>query len=486
MAKLNLFLEKHLYFLFAVVLSGVCLYQWCFPEFIQEEHGLGWDGEAYARIIKNFELYLTAHKINAYYIQRIFPIALVFSFLQISGLSVTDTHIIQVFLGLNIALIFISFLVWILLCRKLQLATQGKILSFTGLFLNYALLKMPFYYPVLTDLLAFTLGLIMLYCFLQNSSRGLILTSVIGAFSFPTLFYCGMVLYVLPLSYNTNSGVKIHPSWNKWIAALGMAIFVCIFLVARFIKDKPYINPADSFIFTISFALALAYIYTIIYIVAKPELYFQALLSVKVWYRAGIALILLMLLMGITWYVAAPEEPILNYKGFLANVVIEAIANPLVFLVAHFIYFGPVFLLLLYFRKEFTSEMNKYGTGLHLFILIYLLVGAGSESRQFINAWPVCVLLLCSALKKYKFSTLFLLVMMGTALLTSKFWYRMNREAFRGDFLDFPYQHYFMSQGPWMSDTMYLLQGSMGLAVFGMLYFLFLRKGNYKVTQQEP
>lgn len=482
MTKLLVFVEKRLYVWLACILVAVCLYQWQFPEWVQEENGLGWDGEAYASIIKEFEYAFAENKINSYYFQRIFPMALAYGLLQLSGLPVTDTAIINSFVTLNIGLIVLSFLVWIRLCRNMQLSTQGKILSFTGIFVNYALLKMPFYYPVLTDLIAFTLGLIMFYCFLQNNSLGLILTSVVGAFSFPTLFYCGMVLYVFPKEMHMDSEVKTYSHWNKWLAASGVVLFLIIFLIARFVKDKPYINPAGPLVFILSFAIALAYIYYIIYFVAKPGAYLMALRRGRVWYRIGMAGVLFILITLAIRYFAAAEQPILNYKGFLANVVIEAITNPLVFLVAHFIYFGPVFLLLLYFRKDFLAAVNAYGTGFHLFVLIYLLVGAGSESRQFINAWPVFVLVLCAALEKYRFSGFFLVIVMAISLAVSKFWYRINQQPFSGEFLDFPYQHYFMSQGPWMSDAMYLLQGGLTLAVFGLLYLFFLRKYKQPIT----
>jgi hypothetical protein len=120
--------------------------------------------------------------------------------------------------------------------------------------------------------------------------------------------------------------------------------------------------------------------------------------------------------------------------------------------------------------------VNAYGVGLHLFVFIFLLVGIGSESRQFINAWPVLVLLLCAAIQKYTFPPLFYIVIGLMALALSKFWYRINREPFTGDILDFPYQYYFMSQGPWMSDNMYYLQSSIMLVFCLLLYILFLRK----------
>jgi hypothetical protein len=190
MTKSSAFIEAYLIYLLGGILLGIAVFHWYFPEFIQEENGLGWDGEAYASILKNFKEQIQNQQINSYYFQRILPITIVYTFLYITNLPLSDTNIILAFLALNILLIVIAFFVWVLLCRHLRLGLQGKVLSFTGIFLNYALLKMPFYYPVLTDLIAFTIGLIMFYCFLRKYTIGLLLISIIGAFSFPTLFYC--------------------------------------------------------------------------------------------------------------------------------------------------------------------------------------------------------------------------------------------------------------------------------------------------------
>ena len=43
-----------------------------------------------------------------------------------------------------------------------------------------------------------------------------------------------------------------------------------------------------------------------------------------------------------------------------------------------------------------------------------------------------------------------------------------------GNYIDFPWQRYFMNQGPWMSRSMYLVQGG-ALLVAGLVLFAGLR-----------
>lgn len=461
--------------LFALLIS-VILFHLAFPEFVQEENGLGWDGDAYATMIKDFKPFIAQRQLNSYYFQRIFPVAVVYAILKILQITVTNSHIIAAFLVLNVMLLLTAFVFWVKICQVLKLSVASRALSFTGVFVNYAILKMPFYYPVLTDLIAFTIGIMMLYCFLKNYIAGLIIISIVGAFSFPTLFYCGMLLYIFPINSAPVPQAIEKPVWNKWLALLAMVGFIFVWLFARIVKDKPYINPVEEAVLPVSLAFALGYIFLIITQIAQPKKYIQEALKSPTWRRAVMAGVLFLAIKLFTQLFASPEAPVLNYKGFAANVVLEAITNPLVFIVAHFMYFGPLLFLLLYYWKPFIGEVNKYGAGLHLFVLIYLLIGIGSESRQFINAWPVFVLLLCAALEKYRFPHLFYILMGVIALIISRFWYRINQAPFTGDFLDFPYQHYFMLQGPWMSDAMYYLQGSITLVICLLLYLLFFRK----------
>jgi hypothetical protein len=180
---------------------------------------------------------------------------------------------------------------------------------------------------------------------------------------------------------------------------------------------------------------------------------------------------------------AASSQPShINYKGILANITISSIANPLTFLVSHVVYVGPIVLLLLYFLKPFIQQIDQYGVGLHLFILGYVLLSITSETRLFINAWPFFVAFLCKTIEEVKLPQGFYIYLFMSALALSKFWYRIEVAYFSEHYLNFPEQRYFMSQGPWMSDSMYLLQGAIVLVIFLWMYWFYLRKQKLHVV----
>jgi hypothetical protein len=92
------------------------------------------------------------------------------------------------------------------------------------------------------------------------------------------------------------------------------------------------------------------------------------------------------------------------------------------------------------------------------------------------NAWPFIVLFLCKTIDKLKLPLSFYLLIFLYALVLSKFWYRIQVPYFTEKYLNFPEQRYFMSQGPWMSDAMYVLQGTVVLVGYGWMYWFYLRK----------
>ena len=63
----------------------------------------------------------------------------------------------------------------------------------------------------------------------------------------------------------------------------------------------------------------------------------------------------------------------------------------------------------------------------------------------------------------------------GLALLGSKVWLTINCAPFTGDLWALPDQYLFMSHGPWISDTMYLVQGAAAAGAAALLYAVCIR-----------
>jgi hypothetical protein len=454
----------------------VTAYHLLFPDYIQFSDRLKWDGENYIHYALHFPEAAFGQTVNIYYFQRILPSGMVYGVAQLFNIPLTEQKVFYIFLGLNIGLIFISFGIWLLVCKQLNLSKRGKALGFTGLFINFALLKMAFYYPVLTDVMAFTLGLSLLYFYLKQYTVGLLLIGVIGAFTFPTVFYSALLLFIFPVEQLQTMAASKYLFWNNLLAVMSATFFLLLVIIFYYYRDVPLINPAPGFVLMISIAAALAYVYFASRAFYRTGLYLHSIKNFNAWTRASAAIGVLVVVYILLFQGASNGPSPLNYKGFLANIVVSAIANPLTFLVSHAVYLGPVFLVLLYFIKPFIKQVNGYGLGLHLLIVGYVLLSINAETRLFINAWPFFVAFLCKALEGVKLPHSFYIFCLLFALALSKFWYRIDVAYFSENYLNFPEQKYFMSIGPWMSDEMYLLQGAVALVVFFWIYWFYFWK----------
>lgn len=457
------------------ILVAVTIFHLLFPDFVQFSQALKWDGENYIYYTLQFPQVAFGQTLNMYHFQRILPSGIIYYSAKLLGIPLTAPKVFYAFVGLNILLIFISFCIWLQICRQLALSSKGKLLGFTGLFVNFALLKMPFYYPVLTDVMAFTLGMSLLYFYLKRNSAGVLITGLIGAFTFPTVFYSSLLLFAFPMEQPKPVSPGSYSLWNKWLAlltAFGLLLLIGVFI---FYRQVPLINPNTPAVLILSIAAVIAYFYLVGKAFYKAELYLQAIRSFNTSGRGFIALGIFSVLYIIIFWGAGHEPSPLNYKGFLANIVVSAIANPFTFLVSHAVYVGPVLLVLLYFIRFFIEEIYRYGLGLHLFVLGYVLLSINSETRLFINAWPFFVAFLCKSLEKTNLPSGFYILLLLCSLALSKFWYRIDLAYFSANYLDFPEQKYFMSIGPWMSDAMYMLQGGIMLLLYFWMYWLYFR-----------
>jgi hypothetical protein len=158
-----------------------------FAEKIQVGGGLGWDGMHYGDIAANFEERITHQQLSDYRIQRIVPSGIIYGVFRLFEIPLSVPNIIRGFEFLNVLLFAISAWFWGLIADELKISTKGKWLGFTALFINFGLLKLYTYYPVLTDTMAFTLGTLMLFAYLKDRPFELLILAFIGAFTWPTL-----------------------------------------------------------------------------------------------------------------------------------------------------------------------------------------------------------------------------------------------------------------------------------------------------------
>ena len=211
--------------------------------------GLGWDGFLYWKIISNYEKWLRNNYFNKYRVQRILPVSIIYSgiksanaasrFFTKNEIDFSPNSVIKAFMIMNGLCIVLAAFYLLRIAEVLALSHRQKLMLIICTFSSFAFLKQLFYYPVLTDYMAFGIGTAMLYYYLVNSKVGVLITLVLGSFTFPNIIYCGSILYLFP--YKTGSK---KTNTSKIFSYLPAAFFILFTLYAALfeLQTKNYFS----------------------------------------------------------------------------------------------------------------------------------------------------------------------------------------------------------------------------------------------------
>jgi hypothetical protein len=455
-----------------------------FAERLTVNNGLGWDGMFYGAWAKDFHQAVIVHGIPDYYTQRFLPSAIVHYLMRLFRMPFDDPHVMLAFDFYNLALLALCSYVWGRTADRLSISVRGKWFGFCFLFLSYAILKNNFYHSVLTDTSAFTLGLLTFYFFLANNVIGMLIVILLGGFTWPTVPVFGALLLVLPRSSLPEGRAPYR--LNLWLAAgvsllcLGAILRLTDHRLAERIALFPGILRIDTAVIYLSIAGVVGYLFFGLLRLLDHRGIFDVrylLRSVK-WRRVAAVIPVLAVIVIVRKLLSSGElAGWTTNSSFVIYTLLCSLTDPLIFLVAHAVYFGPAIILLALFWKQFCKSLGSYGPGLIGFMLLNLVLSINPQSRFQINAAPVILILLVSlfdrALLKYQSLVYWCLL----SLFYSKVWYKFNTapQIYDGtmtSLLNFPLQHYFMSSGPWMSQRMYYIQGGIVLLTGIVLYFV--------------
>ena len=451
----------------ALIILLVGIGHFCFGELILKGAGVGWDGKIYRDISIDFHNMLIDKEINAYRLQRVLPSAIIHYTFRLFSIPLETNTIMMGFRIYNLILLVIAAYLWGLICSQVGLSMRGQCLGFIGLFINFAVIKYFFIYPMLTDQTAFFLGVILLFFFLKRSTAGIIITSIIGMFSWPLVTYYGLTL--LGFRYGNgdiNFGEKPNEIWRFLLAA---ALVGLVFLM---LKSTTLVGPwmlSPSLLY-LSVLVALGYIFLGAWDFFNHRFFYNArAIQKQISWRMMLiaAIIFLTLTVSVAYW--GKEGNYSNLWLTIPETINRGVGLPAIFLVGHFVFFGPVVLLILFFWKPMLQKSYTYGLGFSLVVLINFVLSLASESRILLAAFPFFVLLVIQASEQVKWKPSFFLFMLVLSLIFSKIWYRMNldwKEGFN--------QAFYMNFGFTMSWQMYAVQG--GLALFAALVLYVMRE----------
>jgi hypothetical protein len=480
-------------------------------------NGLGFDGKIYGALAQNFYPYVSLHKIPIYYIGRLFPSFIVNTALRAFGLSLTVPNIIRGFEYYNFVLLLLCTIIFILISKELKFSRNAIWIAFLGLFFNFAIAKFVFYYPVLTDMTAYTLSFLLFYSFLKNKPLIILLLTFIGAFTWPTSIYIGLLLYIFPyksikyepLLHKTkfeqnlthrnfdigkifhlprkiieraSQKININQKINRklaFIIPLSFSAFILTLLIyMHFILDyTPNLNfkkPIERLII-LSILMTISYIFISLKSILNNKCLYRIQLFLEQinYKRIIISLLFFIFIKLIINYLGIPnEEWGVNHDTFILRLLYKSTSKPLIFLISHIVYYGPITILILLFWQSIIKHIWDYGYGIFILFFAMIILSITSESRQLINFYPFFIFVLVKPLGKLKYNLVHWVILFSFSFLYSKIWYPINQRGETGEYLPLG-QNYFMNFGPWMSDKMYYIQGTVVLLTGILFYYIF-------------
>jgi len=468
--------------------------------------GFGWDGVMYADMVRHIDAMIRAGELSGYYAQRILPATLVRCMLLGVGAPLSAPNIIRGFELYNLTLLVGAVWVWKRVAGDLSLSLAGRWIGFSGIFINFACSKQAFYYPVLTDVTALFVAMLLLLFQVEKRPLALFLTTVAGAFCWPVVSVCGALLLIflgaqLPQSVIAPAppapAVKPTRLLGRVRRAVPALLVLYLLLYLALIWLAPLSGPGldhgvlalanlvrpsavprlekllllqGSFALVRQFLTALPSIAALLVVLAMligSRSFLPALLASIV--RARLPLVALA---GAAFLIPAllvrmlSNPHIANVSGLFLLIKLILLPQDGKFflpMVSLAVFWGPLVLLLALRWGTFCVQARRLGPGVVAVIGISLLLGLVGEPRFLTLAWPFLVLGITLDLEGVRTRAPFRCALVIITVVFSQFWLRINAAPWpqpdTEGILLFPKQLYFMHLGLWMSWWSYSVQG---------------------------
>lgn len=433
----------------------------------------GWDGREYREMAQTFSEKINGDSYNTYKIQRILPFALINTIFNIFGWDKSNTQIMTAMIILCILAVIVSLIYFFKTSNTLQLDTTLEIIAFSAIFYNYPILKHLGYYPFQTDIFAFMLGIMIFYFFIKRKKWLIVLTGIIGAFIWPTLLITSLALAFFSPKASPLICQKLLNRKNDILLILcktGAMLIIpalCLYLYLRH-GDLRALYAFNVATYDHIYILILSLIALSIYIYRTIKIFhFDIIYTIRDFFRqTGFSNFILLIAIYSSVYIIihllAKGESNFDLQALIVQTSLRAIAKPIVFLEAHFIYFGPIALLIIFLWKSYISYIAKYGYGFIFIIFSLIILSFNSESRYMITLLPFVSFPICLILEKYNLKKSAGWLFAFASIIISRFWLTINapnieQEFIAENFLEFPAQRYFMNSGSWQNWTTYFI-----------------------------
>ena len=461
------------------------------PETIPAGGGFGFDGVTYARMVAEIDIMISEGELSEYYAQRIAPSLMVRGALTTLDLPLDAANIINGFRVLNGLLMIVAVGFWMAIAQCMRLTAVGFWVGIAGIVLTFPNAKQLFYYPVLTDTFAFTIGLAMVWAHLTGRIVLITIIAIVGAFAWQMAGLIGMALVASTLVTNgMPQKAKVNERAGRFIVIIimlsalsGLAIglpHILGFNLEQIVFGQSFVSDPFLLLLTNIPALALSacFVFYLLVTAATTRWEFQTDLR-----QVAIVIVLLISISiipnSVVSTIANPDIPppgISGYIEILKALLIVRVREGLVLLsiVSHAVYYGPVFLLFLLLWRRVAHTTVTLGAGFLFVIAVFSILSVFSESRFTFMLWPFLVTVVCKVVSETRLPRLTQGCIAIGAVGFSKAWLTINQGPWpKPDFealFEWPKSVYFSSLGPWMTVQNYIIQGVIVTLLFALIY----------------
>lgn len=409
--------------LIVLINAGV---QLSFQDVIHVGEGFGWDGVLYGELAMNPERFdeLLATQAGERR-QRVLPSMIVSALIGPFG-EPDHESVILGFQVLNTLCIGFAVFVWVGIAKRKQFSVKGAWLGFIALFLNYQNMKFTYYDPILTDSMTLLFAMLVYWSWVRESRLGLALSLFLGSF-------CSSSILLLSIPLLIFKKQALDPGTKRWsvvgalIVSGGLlAILLDVAFRQNYQVPEGWRPPAKE-LYPLSILISVAYIFlgarfllagrvTLSWGELQNRIHWSGLLIVA-------ALQALILFIIHQWPFDSGGPGFLETFAIGPNSIpFRSLNLPFVFGLAHLFYWGPAYLLLLYYWRAICKDCHNSGLGLTLYVFAFLLLSLSYETRHLIVFMPILVGGLVKSMEREEIGWPFYLCFLLGSLGLSRFW----------------------------------------------------------------
>jgi hypothetical protein len=442
--------------------------------------GQGWDGMSYTQWARDFPHSVLDAGLTRYHSQRVLPSAIIYGAMRLAGTAPSVPHVITGFAVLNAIMLALAAGLWAHLAHHMGWRRLAMWVGFLALFGCFGNARHALYYPTLVDSTAFALGMAMTWAFLVQRPVVLWLAAVLGALTWPAMPPAALALLVLPRPGAALAEAPVR----RWLAVAAAAVATAGFLAIGLLYLRQPMRGVgaeklaawvhrDLLVITLPLLAAMLcggwYL-----LVREPRLwnlraYLRALWRPRL--AIAVAAAIVLVIARTIWMSrigVRGEGP--SAAQFICTHTLAALRGPVWGPVHHVVYFGPIIVVALFCWRGVARVTAAWGPSAVIAIAMVVAFAAGSESRQWSHLFPFLVAATIAATHE-RWTPRRALGFLALAVAWSKIGLTIGYDR-HVNWLEFPNQRYFMTQGPYASDTMYVVHLIAAAVTAGIVFWL--------------